>query len=136
MNHPKTEELLNRVLEKDDRYAVEAYIFVQEALEYTVSKLKTPRHVSGQELLEGIREYALQEYGPMAKRVLNEWGLKKCIDFGHVVFNLVDEGLLGKSENDRLEDFSNGYHFDDAFVKPFRLEKTGHSVKKHCFRRK
>ncbi|MCF7849252.1 MAG: hypothetical protein K9M45_10400 [Kiritimatiellales bacterium] len=120
MNHPKAEESLSKILGKDIRYTVEAYLFVREALEYTVTKLDSPRHVSGQELLEGIREYALQEFGPVAKRVLNEWGLNECRDFGHVVFNLVNEGLLGKTEEDSVEDFADGYHFDDAFVHPFR----------------
>jgi uncharacterized repeat protein (TIGR04138 family) len=62
----------------------------------------------------------LEQFGPLSKRVLAEWGIHSCIDFGHIVFNLVEEGLLGKTENDSLEDFSEGYDFCEAFEKPFQ----------------
>ena len=114
------EDLLVPILEQDSRYAPHAYIFVREGLDYTVKKLGKQRHVSGQELLEGLREYALSQYGPVAKRVLAEWGITVCIDFGNIVFNLVNEGLLGKTEEDSIEDFMEGYDFHDAFIKPFR----------------
>lgn len=98
----------------------EAYLFVRDGLDHTVRKLEMPRHVSGQELLHGMREYALQEFGPVAKRVLSEWGIKECIDFGHIVFNLVGEGLLGKTDQDSIRDFVDGYDFHEAFIQPFR----------------
>ena len=120
MNHPTTDDLLAPILAKDTRYRPEAYFFVREALDHTVRQLETPRHVSGRELLEGIREYALGEYGPVAKRVLAEWGIHECIDFGHIVFNLVNEGLLGKTDEDSIEDFHGGYDFTEAFLHPFR----------------
>jgi uncharacterized repeat protein (TIGR04138 family) len=78
------------------------------------------RHVSGQELLGGIRDYALAQFGPMTQMVFEEWGIKRCEDFGEIVFNMVEIGLLGKTEKDSREDFANGYDFDDAFRKPFR----------------
>ncbi len=105
---------------RDPRYAAEAYFFVREALEHSVQKLEKPRHISGQELLSGIREYAIGEYGPVTKRVLSEWGITECIDFGYIVFNLVNEGLLGKTEGDSINDFAVGYDFNEAFVRPFR----------------
>lgn len=120
MKSPNTEDLLEPILRRDPRYTVDAYFFVREALDHTVRQLKTPRHISGQELLFGIREYALKEYGPVAKRVLCEWGINECIDFGHIVFNLVNEGLLGKTDEDSIEDFSGGYDFTEAFLHPFR----------------
>ncbi|MBT8043154.1 MAG: hypothetical protein HKP10_06995 [Kiritimatiellales bacterium] len=120
MNTPNIYELLETVLEKDDRYSVQAYLFVREGLDHTVRKLEKPRHVSGQELLEGMREYALLEYGPIAKRVLFEWGIHECIDFGNIVFNLVQEGLLGKTDEDSIDDFMKGYDFTEAFLHPFR----------------
>ena len=123
MNNPNVSEMLKPVLEKDDRYTVPAYIFVREGLDHTVKKLKKPRHVSGHELLDGMREYALREYGPIAKRVLSEWGIKECIDFGNIVFNLVDAGLLGQTEEDSIEDFMGGYDFHEAFIKPYQPEK-------------
>lgn len=125
MNTPSMTELLEPILNKDDRYTAQAYTFVREGLDHTVRKLEKPRHVSGQELLEGMREYALKEYGPLSKRVLSEWGIKECVDFGHIVFNLIDAGLLGKTDEDTLEDFMGGYDFHEAFIQPFRpKEKT------------
>jgi len=120
MNTPHIYDLLEPVLKKDPRYKPEAYVFVREALDHAVRKLEKPRHISGQELLEGMREYALREYGPVARRVLSEWGIHECIDFGNMVFNLVDEGLLGKTDEDSIEDFMNGYDFAEAFLQPFR----------------
>jgi len=70
-------------------------------------------------LLDGLRQYALQEFGPMAKTVLEEWGVHECRDFGHIVFNMVEIGLLAKTEKDSRDDFQNGYDFTDAFCKPF-----------------
>jgi uncharacterized repeat protein (TIGR04138 family) len=123
MNYPTPEETLEQILHRDPRYTIEAYFFVREALNHTVRKLNAPRHVSGQELLDGIREYALTEFGPVAMRVLKEWGLKECVDFGYVVFNLVNAGLLGKTDEDTLADFADGYDFSEAFEKPFRPAK-------------
>ncbi len=120
MKKPNLYDLLEPILSKDGRYSAEAYVFVREGLDHTVRKLGKPRHVSGQELLEGIRDYALGEYGPVARRVLAEWGVNECIDFGHIVFNLVEEGLLGKTEEDSIEDFMDGYDFHEAFILPFR----------------
>ncbi len=120
MKPPNTDELLEPILTRDPRYTAEAYFFVRDALDHTVRQLETPRHVSGQELLDGIREYALDEYGPVTKRVLSEWGISECIDFGNIVFNLVNEGLLGKTDEDSIDDFTNGYDFSTAFEQPFR----------------
>ncbi len=124
MKNMKVVELINQIISKDNRYTLEAYLFVQEALTYTVNLLEKPRdskgrHVSGQELLDGIRDFTLNEFGPLSKRVLNEFGIFECIDFGHIVFNLVDSGLLGKTDEDSIEDFSDGYDFDEAFRLPF-----------------
>jgi len=120
MKHPSPEELLNDILARDPRYTVEAYAFVRDGLDSTVRSLKKPRHVSGQELLEGIREFAIEEFGPMAKTVLNGWGIQQTEDVGEIVFNMVETGLLGKTDEDSREDFANGYDFDEAFRKPFK----------------
>lgn len=122
------ETALRMILDEDDRYDEQAYLFMREALDHTIQTLDKPvdgpgRHVSGQELLEGIRVYTLDEFGPMALRVLNKWGLQTTEDFGNIVFNLVDKGILGKTEEDRLEDFLHGYTFEDAFLTPFLPEK-------------
>ena len=118
------ETTLGLILAKDPRYQRDAYLFVKDALDHTqkivVKENKGElRHVSGQELLSGIRDYALAQFGPMTKMVFEEWGITRCEDFGEIVFNMVEIGLLGKTDKDSREDFANGYNFDDAFRKPF-----------------
>lgn len=117
-------EVVKKICEKDPRYEPEAYAFVREALDYTTKILDRPsegpgRHVSGRELLEGIRKYAIQEFGPMALTVLKTWGIGKTDDFGEIVFNLVDAEKLGKTEKDTKDDFIGVYDFQEAFVRPF-----------------
>jgi len=112
------------ILKEDARYAAEAYRFVRAALDYTIKMLNKPetgpgRHVTGRELLEGFRLLALQEFGPLAFRVLQTWGVKRTEDVGEIVFNLVGKGVLGKTPQDRKEDFAAGYDFRAAFVTPF-----------------
>lgn len=119
MNEQDPDKLMKGILEQDPRYAAEAYAFIRAGLEFTVQRLERPRHVSGQELLEGIRVFAIAEFGPMAKTVLNEWGIRGTEDFGEMVFNLVEAGLLGKTEEDSRADFANGYDFNEAFRNPF-----------------
>ncbi len=115
---------LDKVLAKDPRYAREAYNFVREALDFTQQLIGresqgTIRHISGQELLDGIRKYALKQFGPMAATVFEEWGITRCPDFGEIVFNMVEADLLAKTDKDTREDFQNGYDFVTAFRKPF-----------------
>lgn len=106
---------LNEIVEKDVRYKEEAYRFVMVVLDYTMGKLDKPRHVSGKELLEGIKEYAFEQFGPMTRTVLEHWGITSTEDFGHIVFNMVDQGILGKKESDSIDDFKNGYDFKEVF---------------------
>ena len=106
------------------RHSGKAEDFLRESLDFTqklVSKENRGqvRHVSGQELLEGIRQFALQQFGPMAITVLEEWGIRNCKDFGEIVFNMVESGLLAKTEKDTRDDFQIGYDFTDAFRKPY-----------------
>lgn len=129
MKKANFEEALEQILREDSRYDEHAYLFLREALDFTIKLLKKPeegpaRHVTGAELLEGIRQYALQEYGPMARTVLDRWGVRRCEDFGQIVFNLVGKGILGKTDQDRKEDFAGGYDFEKAFSEPFRPERT------------
>jgi len=124
MQEANFEERLELILAKDARYQRDAYFFMREALDHTQKSIVKEnrgelRHVSGQELLSGIREYALAQFGPMATTVLEEWGVRNCQDFGEIVFNMVEIGLLAKTENDSREDFRDGYSFEDAFRKPF-----------------
>jgi uncharacterized repeat protein (TIGR04138 family) len=118
------DEKVEMVLAKDPRYTRDAYVFVRESLDHTqklVSKENrgTVRHITGQELLEGIRQFALNQFGPMTVTVLEEWGIRNSRDFGEIVFNMVEIELLAKTEKDNRDDFNNGYDFTDAFRKPF-----------------
>jgi uncharacterized repeat protein (TIGR04138 family) len=126
------DEELDKIVVKDPRYTRDAYFFVREALDHTQKMLgrparedNPPRHVSGQELLQGIRDFALQQYGPMALMVLNEFGIRRCEDFGEIVFNMVENSLLAKTPQDSREDFKGGYDFDESFRRPFLPKKRG-----------
>ena len=114
------EAKIEALCERDARYKPEAYSFVLAALSYTLARTGEIRHISGQELLDGLRELGIESYGPMAKEVLNHWGILGCRDVGHVVFNLVEEGLLSKTESDSLEDFENGFDFEEEFITKYR----------------
>lgn len=118
------EDVLNKMVEQNPRYHRDAYLFLREALEFTQKAIgKTNknqvRHITGQELLNGIREYALAVFGPMTTTVFEEWGIKSCEDFGNMVFLMIENNLLRKTDQDRPEDFKNGYSFEEAFRKPF-----------------
>jgi uncharacterized repeat protein (TIGR04138 family) len=118
------EEALELVRAKDSRYKPEAYVFVKEALDHTQKTVGKQnrgriRHVTGHELLAGIRDFALAQYGPMTLMLLEEWGIHNCSDFGEIVFNMVDVGWLAKTEKDSRADFQGGYDFFEAFRKPY-----------------
>jgi uncharacterized repeat protein (TIGR04138 family) len=117
-------EVVDLVIKDDSRFGKGAYYFIRKALDYTVKELgedktRKSHHVSGQELLEGIRTYALDQFGPLTMTVFDEWNVTRCSDFGDIVFNLVEYGVLGKTDTDRREDFSDGYDFKSAFLQPF-----------------
>lgn len=117
-------EALGRILVDDPRFDREAYLFLRDALDFTIKQKKKKRsdithHVDGPELLAGIRVYALKQFGPMVVTVFNYWGIDKCEHFGHMVFNLVQAGVFGKTETDSIDDFKDIYDFHDAFVAPF-----------------
>ena len=118
------DEAVELILTRDPRFSRDAYTFVREALDYTQKIIGKEthgqiRHVSGQELLDGIRQFALQQFGPMVVTVFEEWGVRHCRDFGDIVFNMVEIGLLAKTDKDTRNDFQNGYDFTEVFRKPF-----------------
>jgi uncharacterized repeat protein (TIGR04138 family) len=124
------DEILDAVVRQDPRYSREAYHFLREALDFTqrrvhgrkeTSQASDQRHVSGQQLLEGVRDLALQSFGPMAYHLFETWGIRRCEDIGELVFNLVDHGrgMFGKTERDSRDDFKEGYDFHEAFRRPF-----------------
>lgn len=123
------EEAVKRSTLEDPRYQAGAYDFVRDALHLAVKKFcqgDDKQHVSGQQLLEGVRDHALKEYGPMALTLLNQWGVRRGSDVGCIVYNLISVGYFGKSEGDSLDDFDGGYEFADAFTTPFlpKRQKT------------
>lgn len=127
-----------RLLQEDRRYRFEAYQFVREALEYAHRELGMGRqpaagpdddppqgmHVTGQQLCEALRLYALEQFGYLAKTVLNSWGVQSTSDFGEIVYNLIDINEMRKSEYDRREDFDDVYDFEQAFRKNFVIPAT------------
>jgi len=123
------------ICKDDPRFDRRAYEFVRLGLDHTVKELRKrdstraerSRHVSGKELVEGLRGFALEQFGPMAKTVLNAWGVHRCRDFGDIVFNLIEYKVFSKTDTDRQEDFDSIYDFDEAFVKPF-LPARRHGV--------
>jgi uncharacterized repeat protein (TIGR04138 family) len=133
MHEINFEETVEKILQKDPRYDRAAYFFVRDALDHTQKLLgrsgtEEDHHVSGQELLEGIRAYALQQYGPMTLTVLHEWGVRCCEDFGELVFNLIEGSIFRRTAGDSRDDFKGGYDFFEAFRRPFLPSR--HSVQK------
>lgn len=134
-----------RLLEEDRRYKLDAYKFLFDALRYAQDVLQMGddrpteplpdpemeedepqgphRHVSGRELCEAIRTYALEQYGYMAKTVLNSWGIHGTGDFGEIVFNLIRIGQMRKTPSDTRVDFDNIYDFDTAFQRQFKISR-------------
>lgn len=131
MQNPDFPEIVAQICKEDTRYDRKSYDFVRLGLEHTVKELRKrdasraerSRHVSGPELLDGLRAYALEQFGPLAKTVLNEWGVQTSADFGEIVFNLIEYNVFSKTDSDRREDFADVFDFDDAFVKPFQPAK-------------
>jgi uncharacterized repeat protein (TIGR04138 family) len=137
---PHHEKSLEEVVEAVGLYPIEAYEFVQQGLGYTVNKLHgdaaaptaaaapakeagaAGRHVTGRDLCLGLREYALMKWGLMARTVLARWNIRRTLDFGRIVFALVDNGWMAKTEDDTLEDFRDIYDFNKAFEADYRIE--------------
>src|ERR1700759_1810535 len=105
-------EVVDLICKEDPRYDKKAYTFIRQGLDHTVKEIKKrdtaknrpSQHVTGAELLDGLRLFALDQYGPLTKTVLNSWGIKKCTDFGEIVFNLIEYNVFSKTESDRRED--------------------------------
>ena len=110
---------IKKIVKEDRRFNEEAYLFVLSALDFAMGKMKVRRHLTGPELLNSIREYGISQYGPMTRTVLEFWGINNTEDFGVIVFQMIDEGILRKNEKDSLEDFKNVYDFKEAFKGTF-----------------
>jgi uncharacterized repeat protein (TIGR04138 family) len=131
-----------KLLKNDRRYKIDAYAFVFEALNYAHTQLgmgieragepeeeepeegtpkEAERHLTGQQLCEAIRQYALEQYGYMAQCVLNSWGVTSTSDFGEIVFNLIGIGQMRKTTEDRREDFNNVFDFKTGLRESFKI---------------
>lgn len=116
------EEAVEQAISRDPRYQPEAYAFVRDALHLAATKFRgdgKDQHVTGQELLEGVREHALREFGPMAWFLLQEWGVLRGEDVGCIVYNLIECDYFGRNDGDSIEDFAGGYDFEETFTKPY-----------------
>jgi uncharacterized repeat protein (TIGR04138 family) len=119
---------LRKLALRDGRYAPEAFQFLFESLEHAVKLAGRAeaegieRHVSGQELLAGMRGYAGELFGPLAAQVWRSWGVRSTLDWGRIVFLLVDNGMLNRQDNDTIEDFKDGFDFDQAFVEGYQVQ--------------
>jgi uncharacterized repeat protein (TIGR04138 family) len=109
------DEILDQLQERNPRFDTRAYFFVLGALHSVIHSLEQPRHISGKELVEGVRSLALERFGPMARSVLEHWGIHATEDVGGVVFALVEQGILLKQDDDRPEDFADVFDFEEAF---------------------
>jgi len=125
---PAIEDPIHSLALKDGRYSPEAFRFLLDSLPHAMRLAGkeqaegTERHVTGQQVLTGMREHALAVFGPLAAPVWRAWGVHESLDWGRIVFLLVDNGLLNRQESDTLEDFRAGFDFDQAFVRDYRLE--------------
>lgn len=122
----RIEDQIVGLTQRDPRYAKNAYVFVLEALDFTIHRVGEEggmrnRHIGGRELLEGIRDLARDRFGPLAKEVFNQWGVLSTEDFGQIVFSLVAVGLLQRRPQDTIQDFADGYDFEHVFERDYRM---------------
>ena len=118
------EQSVLSILKRDKRFDPQAYLFLKDALDFTLKRIAESnegqaRHVTGKELLEGFRDLALDQFGPMASTLMREWGVRKCLDVGDMVFLLIEEQVFGKQDSDRREDFSEVFDFEESLIRPF-----------------
>lgn len=109
------DDVLDELQEKHPCFHPRAYVFVLQALHAVIGGLDEPRHITGPELAEGVRTLALEQFGPLARIVLEHWGIHETEDMGRVVFAMVDHGILVKQDGDRPEDFADLFDFEEAF---------------------
>ena len=116
---------IRELLKTKARYSIEAYQFVLLSLRFLMRQFPKPRHVSGRELLDAVRDYGSDQYGFLTPEVFESWGVKETVDIGHIVFDLIEMDVLRKTEQDSIEDFRGVFQFTEAFKEGFlsSLEK-------------
>lgn len=121
------DQVLDRLRERNPRFHEAAYLFVLSALHHVIERLPEPRHISGRELVEGVRDLAIERFGPMARTVLEHWGVRATADVGELVFALVECGILIKQDEDLPEDFRDVFDFDEAFERDYPWGRPGNT---------
>ena len=129
MQAAQFEHAIESILKRDKRFDPHAYLFLKDALDFTLKRAAESndgksRHVSGQELLLGFRDLALQEFGPMAGTLMTEWGLTCSRNIGEMVFLLIEEQMFGRQDTDTIDDFVDVFDFEEAFVTPFVPQRS------------
>jgi len=126
---PQPQKPIDQIVDEVGLYPLEAYDFVQRGLSFTVQQAhghvkdpKANRHVDGRMLCEGLREFALSQWGLLARTVLRRWNVRNTEDFGRIVFAMVDNGYMQKTQDDTIEDFRHVYDFSSAFEDGYRIE--------------
>jgi uncharacterized repeat protein (TIGR04138 family) len=113
-------QLAEELFAQDPRYKPDAYEFLIQGLYFTQKKLKRVGHVSGRELSEGLRDFAIEQFGPMAQTVFSHWGITLTQDLGNMVYNMINKGMLSRTEEDSLDDFKDVFDFQEAFANVLR----------------
>ena len=124
MQAKQFEQSVVSILKRDKRFDPHGFFFLKDALDFTLKRIADTnggqaRHVSGPELLAGYRDFALEQFGPMASTLMTEWGVRKCQDVGDMVFLLIEEQVFGKQDSDKREDFTGTFDFEESLVTPF-----------------
>lgn len=126
---PNAHQMLQELCKRDQRYPFEAYEFLYAALGFVqhervkqgLVKEETDKHLTGQQLAEGYKDLAVQEFGMLAPTVFQAWNIRQTADIGQMVYNLININMMSKTESDRLEDFSNVYEIPNALLQGFRI---------------
>lgn len=113
------EQVMDRLRERNPRYRETAYIFLISALHFVLQRLDETRHITGPELAEGVRDLAIERFGPMARTVLEHWGICSTVDVGEIVFALVECGILIKQDEDCIDDFLGVFDFEEVFERDY-----------------
>jgi uncharacterized repeat protein (TIGR04138 family) len=129
---------LKEIMDQAGGYSPACFGFIRDGLAHTVEMVhgnpaeqtilelglvEDSRHVCGHELCIGLKDYAIERYGMLAKSVLNKWGIHYTRDFGNIIFAMVEAGLMRTTDDDRIDDFDSIYEFDDVFADPARTTR-------------
>lgn len=122
-------ETLEQIAQQDGRFDVKALKFVFDGLGQTIQMIRDaeqeddrPRHITGDELAEGIAKLAIERWGRLARMVFNHWGLQTTRDIGEIVYLMIEHKWMTAQESDHIEDFDNVYDFEQIFEKQYRFE--------------